>query len=75
MIGKRPIGRVGSQPADRYSGDPKGDPLRSSGHATVPAQQLYAYWVHCPSIAAGSSIAAAGATSGPCAQEPIPDAG
>lgn len=75
MIGKRPIGQVGSQPADPYSGDPKSDALRSRGYATVPAQQLYAYWALCPSIVAGFSIAAAGATPGPVAQEPIPDAG
>ena len=73
MLGKRPIGPIGSQPADPYSGDPKGCALRSMDHATVRAQQLSAYWG--PSIVAGSSIAAAGATKGPREQEPTADAG
>ena len=70
MIGKRAIGLVGSQPAGSYSGDPKSDPLRSFQYAPGRPHRLSVFWAYGPSIVAGSSIAAAGAATGPCAQEP-----
>jgi hypothetical protein len=75
MIGKRAIGPVGSQPAGWYSGDPKSDPLRSLKHAPGRPHRLSAFWAYGPSIVAGSSIVAAGAATGPCAQEPTADVG
>ena len=65
----------GSQFADMYPGDPKGDLFRFRYYEPKRSQRLSAYWSHESSIETASSIAEDILTTGSCVEGPNADVG